>query len=451
MYELVDSKTKRLPSDVNEIAKVAKKHFVASVHIPAPEPSQGAKKGEKAMASKTESSANEHTISLQVPSNGNSRLVLLHNWNGQVQVKHGEKLVSEPKNLLLPPLYSDKSLVIVEKGSLKGLEGEQISVSFGRTKKSSKLAYAYQWSSNAYENEVFNVSMPTMYSAMAAFFGWKPVASQISGKMMSQIGFTGFESPYSSAILRVQPYECANSALKKTRINGTLAIFHNQDDVDEVFEWAPHGSAVQVILRKQVAVNESPYVTVLMDPNCKYNVDIKWSLGDVSSQYIRFAAHLLPTFLGLVLTSFLMASVKTLEEPDKKGSLISYIFFHCKPVSIVAMSKLAHIFLDKISNRLPFPVDFDIITEEGSQVMFGLLPIIMYFFTLGFFGVYAQFLSLLFRIIGKPFSGLGDKLLRTSVMMAIGEQMVGCAVAVFYSSALGTAIVYLSFIFPLMW
>ena len=116
-----------------------------------------------------------------------------------------------------------------------------------------------------------------------------------------------------------------------------------------------------------------------MDPDCRYALSIRPDLSEMFAQVVRFYyPMILPLSLSIVL--MIMANqLKIFEYEGKVHSCHQILWSQVSPISSVMPARL----LVTLLGYLSFPImnDFQILNEQG--VDFGMLPIMMYFISIG--------------------------------------------------------------------
>ena len=122
-------------------------------------------------------------------------------------------------------------------------------------------------------------------------------------------------------------------------------------------------------------------VHLYLDPECRYAVSVRPNLAEIFGQIVRFYY---PMILPLSLSIVLMILAHQLNLLEKEGQVYAchrILWSQISPISSVMPARLLTSVLPMISLVWIKP-DFTLLAEQG--VDFGMLPIMMYFVSIGF-------------------------------------------------------------------
>ena len=123
-------------------------------------------------------------------------------------------------------------------------------------------------------------------------------------------------------------------------------------------------------------------VHLYLDPDCRYAISVRPNLSEIFSQIVRFYY---PMILPLSLSIVLMILAHQLNLLEKEGQVYAchrILWSQVSPISSVMPARLLSSLLPYLSAVIWIKSDFVTLNETGTD--FGVLPIMMYFISIGF-------------------------------------------------------------------
>ena len=211
------------------------------------------------------------------------------------------------------------------------------------------------------------------------------VERTVVGAVYYNISLTGLEQPWQAYYVTATPTQCRTEAGLSPAHYG-LASFVTpwSRDIGHALLGRPgeKNFTNSVVARLQTAqpVNSTdlPRVDLLLDPACVYTVKIQPSIVSMMGQVVRFYAPMLLPCMTAVTILILAFQFRRIESDMFCQSTIFTLITAVSPINVVLPSKMLAYVLGQISS-----FETDIVTIQDRGIDFGVLPIMMFFMSMG--------------------------------------------------------------------
>jgi len=130
-------------------------------------------------------------------------------------------------------------------------------------------------------------------------------------------------------------------------------------------------------------------VIFYLNPSCVYSIGVRPAIPEMWGQIVRYYYPMMLSFMTSVTMMVLANQLKLVGEPDKTSpepkfhSFFVVLGSKVSPMSAVMPCRLLAAILSSamVASKLPFVTDFALMTESGTD--FSLLPILLFFVSIG--------------------------------------------------------------------
>ena len=211
------------------------------------------------------------------------------------------------------------------------------------------------------------------------------VERTVVGAVYYNISLTGLEQPWQAYYVTATPTQCRTEAGLSSAHYG-LASFVTpwSKDISHALlgRTGEKNFTNSVVARLQTSLpvnsTDLPRVDLLLDPACVYTVKIQPSIVSMMGQVVRFYAPMLLPCMSAVVILILAFQFRRIESDMFCQSTIFTLITAVSPINVVLPSKMLAYVLSQISS---FETDIVIIQNRG--IDFGVLPIMMFFMSMG--------------------------------------------------------------------
>ena len=201
----------------------------------------------------------------------------------------------------------------------------------------------------------------------------------VAGSVYYNLSLTGLELPWQSYLVTVLPVKCSPAP----HYGLARLVTPWSSDVTHVLLARPGDNSstntVTARLQSSRPVNDSrlPAVQLFLDPACQYTVKIQPSIPSMMGQMVRYYTPLLVPCLAAVNLLILAFQFRRMESDLYCQSTLLTLLTAVSPINVVLPSKLVAYVLTQFS----IETDISIIQARGWD--FGVLPIMMFFISIG--------------------------------------------------------------------
>ena len=205
------------------------------------------------------------------------------------------------------------------------------------------------------------------------------------GAVYYNISLTGLDQPWQAYYVTATPTQCrTDTALSSTHYGLASFVTPWSRDVSHALLGRPgdNTSANSVIARlqtsKPVNTTDLPRVDLLLDPACVYTVKIQPSLVSMMGQVVRFYSPMLLPCMSAVTILILAFQFRRIESDLFCQSTVFTLITSVSPINVVLPSKMLAYVLSQVST-----LDTDINIIQDRAIDFGVLPIMLFFISMG--------------------------------------------------------------------
>ena len=213
---------------------------------------------------------------------------------------------------------------------------------------------------------------------------WREVSlveRTVQGSVYYNLSLTGLELPWQSYLVSARPLKCGASPPPQYGLARLVTPWSR--DLSHVLLARPgDNSSTNIItarLQTSRAPNDTrlPSVELFLDPACQYTVKIQPSIPSMMGQMVRFYTPLLVPCLAAVNLLILAFQFRRMESDLYCQSTLLTLLTAVSPINVVLPSKLVAYVLAQ------FSIETDIAIIQARGWDFGVLPIMMFFISIG--------------------------------------------------------------------
>ena len=199
------------------------------------------------------------------------------------------------------------------------------------------------------------------------------------------LSLSELDQPWQAYEVSASVLQCSNKKENVSRIHYGLMKMKNAWALDQSYSLlgsnASNSIVAKLLTPKTSQITDSrSEVHLYLDPDCRYALSVRPDLSEMFAQVVRYYyPMILPMSLSIVL--MIMANqFRILEYEGKIHPCHQILWSQVSPISSVMPARL----LTSLLGYLNFPIinDFQMLNERG--IDFGVLPIMMYFISIGF-------------------------------------------------------------------
>ena len=203
----------------------------------------------------------------------------------------------------------------------------------------------------------------------------------VEGGVYYNISLSGLELPWQSYTVTTLPVQCSPSSSPHYGLARLVTPWSSDVEHSLLARQGDNTSTNTITARIQASrptnVTSLPAVELFLDPACRYTVKIQPSMPSIMGQMVRFYSPLLIPCMVAINILILAFQFRRLESDQFCQSTLLTLLTAVSPINVVLPSKMLAYVLAQFSVE----TDINIIQNRGQD--FGVLPIMMFFISIG--------------------------------------------------------------------
>jgi len=216
----------------------------------------------------------------------------------------------------------------------------------------------------------------------------------VAGAVYYNLTLSGLEQPWQSYVLTINPIQCRTDMnIAKPHYGLARFITPWSSDVSYTLlagmgqpsNLSSNSITARLQTTKPINNTDVPRIDLFLDPSCQYNVKIYPSIVSMMGQMVRYYSQMLLPSMTAVSILILAFQFRRIESDRFCQSTIMTLITAVSPINVVLPSKMVAYVLTQLTS-----VDTDINIVQARGLDFGVLPIMMFFISIGLMFIVAS-------------------------------------------------------------